>query len=133
MESMNRCISTASGSASGTFGTVRAEDGVCPDRPGESRTLWSKTLHRLGGRFPWLKDRFENGIPRDLPAFGVSLIFHGAILLTLAVMGIAAQAELKREITSQIVDTSIPSFDKTEIQDIDQPDLPAVVNAIGSS
>ena len=72
-------------------------------------------------------------MPRDLPAFGVSVAFHVAILAILGVMGIAAQAELKREITSRVVDSSIPSFDQTEIQDIDQPDLPAVVNSIGSS
>jgi hypothetical protein len=95
--------------------------------------VWSKVLDRLDGRFPWLKARFEGGIPRDLPAISVSLAFHGGLLIILGAMGIAAQAELKKEITSQVVDTAIPSFDKTEIQDLDQPDLPAVVNAIGSS
>jgi hypothetical protein len=68
-----------------------------------------------------------------LPAISVSLAFHGGLLVILGAMGIAAQAELKKEITTQIVDTTLPSFDKTEIQDLDQPDLPAVVNTIGSS
>jgi hypothetical protein len=129
MESMVGCISTPSGSVDEAVGTTRAEGGTRGDRPGERRAVWSKILDRLDGRFPGLKAR----LPRDLPAFGVSLAFHGAILAILGVMGIAAQAELKRDITSQMVDTTIPSFDKTEIQDIDQPDLPAVVNSIGSS
>jgi hypothetical protein len=101
--------------------------------PGRSRTVWSRILHRLDGRFPWIKARLERGLPRDLPAFGVSVAFHVAILVVLGAMGIAAQAELKSEITSQVVDNTIPSFDKTEIQEIDQPDAPAVVNSIGSS
>jgi hypothetical protein len=103
------------------------------DPPEESRTVWSKVLDRLDGRFSWLTSRIEGKIPRDLPAWSVSLAFHGGLLIILGLMGIAAQAELKKEITSQVVDTEIPAFDKTEIQDLDQPDLPAVVNAIGSS
>ena len=95
--------------------------------------LWSKILQRLDGRFPGLKARFEGGMPRDLPAFGVSVAFHVTLLAILGVMGIAAQADLKSEITSQVVDTSIPSFDKAEIQDIDPSELKAVVNSLGSS
>lgn len=95
--------------------------------------MWSKMLQGLAGRFPGLASRFEGRLPRDLPAFGVSLAVHVAILSALGVMGIAAQVEMKREITSRVVDTSLPSFDQTEIQDIDQPDQPAVVNSIGSS
>ncbi len=95
--------------------------------------MWSKVLSRVGERFPGLKARLGDGVPRDLPAFGVSLAFHVAILATLGAMGIAANAELRREITSQVFDNTIPSFDKTEIQDMDQPDMPAVVNSIGSS
>jgi hypothetical protein len=99
------------------------------DPPGERRTVWSKILDRLDGRFPWFRARFG----RDLPAIVVSLTFHGGLLIVLGAMGIAAQAELKKEITSQVVDTALPSFDKTEIQDLDQPDMPAVVTSIGSS
>lgn len=95
--------------------------------------MWSKILHRLGGRPPWLKAWFEGGVPRDVPAFGVSLTVHVAILVVLGAMGIAAHADLGSEITSRVVDNTIPSFDKTEIQDIDQPDQPAVVNSVGSS
>ncbi len=95
--------------------------------------MWSKFLQRLDGRFPGLAGRFEGGLPRDLPAFGVSLGAHLALLAVLGVMGIAAQVELKREIASQVVDSSIPSFDQTEIQDIDQPDQAAVIKSIGSS
>ncbi len=95
--------------------------------------MWSKVLDRLTGRFPWLKARLDNGLPRDLPAISVSLAFHGALLVILGAMGIAAQAELKRDITSQMVDTSIPTFDKTELHDLNQPDLPAVVTSLGSS
>ena len=91
--------------------------------PGESRTVWSKVLDRLGNRFPWLKSRMERGVPRDLPAIGVSLAFHGGLLIILGAMGIAAQAELKKEITSHVVDTTLPTLDKTEIQDLDQSDL----------
>jgi hypothetical protein len=98
-----------------------------------SRNVWSKILRGLDGRFPRLAECLEGGMPRELPAFGVSLAFHLAILAVLGIMGIAAQAELKREITSRVVDSALPSFDPTEIQDIDQPDLPAVVNSIGSS
>jgi hypothetical protein len=95
--------------------------------------VWSKFLQRLAERFPGLASRFEGGLPRDLPAIGVSLGVHVALLAILGVMGIAAQAELKREISSRVVDSELPAFDKTEIQDIDQPDAPAVVNSLGSS
>jgi hypothetical protein len=87
-----------------------------------SRAVWSKIL-----------ERFESGLPRDLPAFGVSVACHLALLAVLGVMGIAAQAELKSEISSRVVDSEIPSFDPTEIQDTDQSNQPAVVNSIGSS
>ena len=132
---MIRRMSAYSRSASKVVGLDR----IAPRAEGvghrleESRTVWSKILRGLDGRFPGLKARFEGGVPRDLPAFGVSVAFHLALLAILGVVGIAARAELKREITSQMVDTSIPSFDKTEIQDTDQADLPAVVNSIGSS
>jgi von Willebrand factor type A domain len=102
------------------------------DHPEESRIVWSKILQRFAGRFPWLEAKLEAGLPRDLPAIGVSLVVHSVILAILGIMGIAAHAELKRDITSRIFDNSIPPFDTTEIQDIDQTDLPAVVNPIGS-
>jgi hypothetical protein len=95
--------------------------------------VWSKILQRLAERFPGLASRFEGGLPRDLPAFGVSMAAHVALLAILGVMGIAAQAESKREITSRVVDSAIPSFDQTEIQDIDQSEQPAVINSVGSS
>ena len=95
--------------------------------------LWSKILHGLDGRFPGLGARLEGGLPRELPAFGVSVAFHVAVLAVLGVVGIAAQVDLKGEITSRVVDTSIPSFDKAEIQDVDQSDQPAVVHSLGSS
>ena len=126
MESGSRRISAGLASAMKVVGPTCA--GGVGDSLGECRTVWSNLLHRLDGRFPGL-GRFH----RDVPAFGVSLAFHVAILVGLGLMGIAAQAELKREISSQVVDTTIPSFDKSEIQDTDQPDAPAVVHAIGSS
>jgi hypothetical protein len=95
--------------------------------------VWTTILEWLDARFPGLEASLARSAPRDLPAFGVSLAVHFAILAALGAMGIAAQVELKREITSQVVDTSIPAFDPTEIQDVDQPDQMAVVNSIGSS
>ena len=92
--------------------------------------MWSKWLDRLDGRFPgWVDRRFR----RELPALSVSVVFHGAVLTVLGLMGIAAQAELKREITSEIAAPDLPSFDEAAIQDMDQPDAPAVVESIGSS
>ena len=92
--------------------------------------MWSKWLDRLDGRFPaWAGGRFR----RELPALGVSLAVHALILTGLGVMGIAVQAELKREITSEIVAPDLPAFDSTEIQDMDQADQPVVVQAVGSS
>ena len=92
--------------------------------------MWSKWLDRLDERFPdWAQGRFR----RELPALSVSLVVHAAILAALGLMGIAAQAELKREITSSIVAPDLPAFDSTEIQDMDQADQPVVVESIGSS
>jgi len=92
--------------------------------------VWSKWLDRLDGRFPrWAESRFR----RELPALSVSLMFHAVILTILGVMGIAAQVEIKREITSQVVAADLPSFDQAEIQDMDQPDRPVVVESVGSS
>jgi len=101
--------------------------------PGECCTVWSKVLRGLEGRFPGLIRRLGlDRYRRELPAFGVSVAFHLALLAGLGVMGIAAQAELKREITSRVVDSTIPPFDKQEIQDLDQADMPAVLNPVGS-
>ena len=92
--------------------------------------MWSKCLDRLDERFPrWASSRYR----RELPAFSVSLVFHLIVLTTLGVMGIAAQAENKQEITSAVVATDLEAFDKSEVQDLDQPDQPAVVETIGSS
>ncbi len=96
--------------------------------------MWSKLLQRLDGRFPGLASRLGGGrARRELPAFGVSLAAHVAILAALGVVGIAAQVDLKREITGQAVDTTIPPFDATEVHDIDQPGLAAVLDPVGSS
>ena len=92
--------------------------------------MWSKWLDRLDERFPdWAQGRFR----RELPALSVSLVVHAVILTALGLMGIAAQAELKREITSSILAPDLPAFDSTEIQDMDQADQPVVVESIGSS
>jgi len=92
--------------------------------------VWSKWLDRLDGRFPgWAGSRCR----RELPALSVSLAVHAALLTTLGVVGIAARAELRREITSEVVGADLPSFDPTEIQDLDQPDQPVVVESVGSS
>ncbi len=91
--------------------------------------MWPRLIQRIDDRFPGLHlSRYR----RELPALGVSLGVHLAILVGLAAMGIAAQVELKREITSEVVDTEIPAFDKAAIQDIDQ-DLAATLNPAGSS
>ena len=96
--------------------------------------MWSKVLGRLEGRFPALARKLAGDrVGRELPALGVSVAFHVAVLTVLGVMGIAAQAELRRDITSQVVDTTLPPFDRQEIQDRDQSDMPAVMNPIGSS
>ena len=84
--------------------------------------MWTKILQRMG-----------SGLPRDLPAIGVSLAVHLAMLTALGVVGIASQVDLKREISSRLVDSALPSFDNTEIQPNDPTELPAVVNSIGSS
>ena len=92
--------------------------------------MWSQWLDRLDERFPGLAHgRFR----RDLPALGVSLGFHAVVLIALGLMGIAAQAELKREITSEVIAPDRPAFDPTEIQDLDQGAEPVVVESIGSS
>ncbi len=92
--------------------------------------MWSKWLDRLDERFPqWASGRFR----RELPAFSVSMGFHAVLLTALGLMGYAASADLKRDITSEVIAPERPSFDPTEIQDMDQPDQPAVVEAVGSS
>ena len=92
--------------------------------------MWSNWLDRLDERFPtWAGSRAR----RDLPAFALSFGFHAALLAVLGVMGIAAQAELKSEISSAVVAADRPEFDPTEVQDMDQPDKPVVVESIGSS
>jgi len=95
--------------------------------------VWPKMIRRLGGRSPALGWLLEGRFVHDLPAYSASVGFHAVLLTILGIMGIAARAEMKGEITSQVVDTALPSFDKAEIQDIDQPEMPAVVNSIGSS
>ena len=118
-------------------------DAVRPDRvagvarrvmPQGSRNVWSRLIGRLGERFPDIARRLgDERVAKELPAFGVSVAFHAAVLTILGVMGIAAQAELKREITSQVVDSTVPPFDRQEIQDRDQDDMPAVLNPVGSA
>ena len=82
-----------------------------------------------------LKRRLSAGrYRRDLPAIGVSMAFHVTILAILGVVGIAAQSETQREITTKVVeDTTVPPFDQTEVQDIDQAEAKAVLNTIGST
>ena len=92
--------------------------------------MWSNWLDRLDERFPgWAASRSR----RDLPAFGVSLAVHGVILVALGLMGIAAHAELKTELSGAVVAAELPELDPTEIQDVDQPDRPVVVESVGSS
>jgi len=92
--------------------------------------VWSNWLGRLDERFPdWAAGRYR----RDLPALSVSLGVHALLLTVLGIMGIAAHAELKREITSEVVARDLPSFDPTEVHDMDQPDQPVVVESVGSS
>ena len=92
--------------------------------------MWSNMLDRLDEQFPgWSAARFR----RELPALGVSVGFHAVVLTILGLMGIAAHADLNREITSVVVAPDLPAFDPTEVQDMDQPDQPAVVESVGSS
>lgn len=92
--------------------------------------MWSRVVE---GRFVGLARRLGGErFARELPAIGVSLAFHVAVLTVLGVIGIAAQAELRREITSRVVDSTVPPFDSQEIQDRDQAEMPAVLNPVGS-
>lgn len=92
--------------------------------------MWSHWLDRLDERFPgWAGGRSR----RDLPAFAVSFGVHAAILAVLGVVGIAARAEPRAEITGAVVAPDLPALDPTEVQDVDQPDRPVVVESIGSS
>jgi hypothetical protein len=93
------------------------------ESPEGSRVMSSNALERIGG------SRFR----RDLPAFGLSLAVHLGFLITLGLMTIAARADLRREISSALVDTSLPELDSTSFQDLDQADVPATLNPAGST
>ncbi|WP_435018022.1 vWA domain-containing protein [Tundrisphaera sp. TA3] len=124
---MTRTMSEPAGAAMGPDRPAPGAGDRRDERTEERRTVSNRWFTRLVGKVSGpvvgLAERVLGpGVRygRDLPAVAVSLAFHGALLAALGVMGYAAQAEIRRDMTGAVVDTAIPAFDKAEIQEMDE-------------
>ncbi len=89
---------------------------------------------RLIGRFPILKKVLGERPELELPAIGVSLAFHLALLTVLGTIGLAAHHEAKNaELQADMVDTSLPEFNRIEIQELNIDPTKALVRAEDAS
>ncbi len=74
---------------------------------------------RLIGRFPVLTKVLGDRPEVELPAIGVSLAFHLVILTILGTIGLAVHNDaLNHEIQGDVVDTTLPEFNRVEIQEL---------------
>ena len=55
-------------------------------------------------------------------AVAVSVVLHGMLLLTLAMVGYAANSEGRSVLEGRIVDTALPDLERSGFQDLDQSD-----------
>ena len=90
-------------------------------------------LRRLDGRYPALSRWLGGRLEVQVPALGASVGVHVAFLVALAVVGVAASADSRRDITATVGDTRVPEFTRVEVQDIDRPDAPPTVSAPAST
>jgi uncharacterized protein YegL len=90
-------------------------------------------LRQLDERYPLIGRWLGGPLDIQAPALGVSLAVHAALLCTLALMGYSAVVDQKQELTSQIVDSKLPDFNRIEVQDIDRPDVPLATVAPAST
>jgi len=67
-------------------------------------------------------------------AVGVSVVLHGMLLLTLAMVGYAANSEGRTVLEGRIVDTTLPTLERSGFQDLDQDgERPSQQPAAGTS
>ena len=89
---------------------------------------------RLIARFPALTKVLGDRPEVELPAIGVSLAFHLAILVVLGTIGLAAHHDsLNREIQGDVVDTTLPEFNRVEIQELNTDPSKQLVMAEAAS
>ncbi|MEJ7638470.1 MAG: hypothetical protein WKF75_10980, partial [Singulisphaera sp.] len=102
--------------------------------PRELRTVQHDVPQRLDRRDPELSRWGEGRLSIEWSAVAVSVVLHGMLLLTLAMVGYAANSEGRRVLQGRIVDTTLPDLERAGFQDLDQGDeRPAQQPVAGSS
>lgn len=81
-------------------------------------------FRRLDARFPGLARWLGGRLDIQVPAIAVSLVTHLLLLMSLGMVGYAAHTELRRELQTEVVDTSLEDFarlDAVELTDVSEP------------
>lgn len=89
-------------------------------------------IARLDEQCPWLRRMFGNRLDIQLPAFGVSLLTHLVFLVTFAMIGFAANSEIRKEFKTELIDTSLSDFAKMESTELASIDKTEMVPVVGS-
>ena len=90
-------------------------------------------LKWLDRRDPELSRWGGGRLGTEWSAVAVSVVLHGMLLLTLAMVGYAANSEGRGVLEGRIVDTTLPDLERSTFQDLDQSDeRPAQQPAAGS-
>jgi hypothetical protein len=88
-------------------------------------------LRGLEARFPGLSSWFGDRLDIELPAFLVSLLIHGLLLISLAFAGYTVHKDVMREFTSAVADNAVAP--ESTFQDLDQTANPAPPEAAAGS
>lgn len=99
---------------------LAAKTSATSTQPGSERVMALRDLtERLIERFPFLKQVMGDRPEIELPAFGVSLAFHLAMITVLGTIGLAAHQEAQiPQIQADMLDTTLPEFNRVEIQEL---------------
>jgi hypothetical protein len=91
----------------------------------------AELVRRLEAQLPWISALWGDRPDIELPAFGMSLIIHGLLLVGLALGSYHAHREAERAFTSKVTDNLVSA--ESIFQDLDQSaNPPALEPAAGS-
>lgn len=111
----------------GTFKLPALSARLADSRPARA---WRSTLEGIDRRFPELSRRLGGKLGVQLPAIGVSVVVHAALLATCAMIGLAVTAPTESRIFNSAI-TAGEDVDVTRIENIDltTPDTPMTPKA----
>jgi hypothetical protein len=90
-------------------------------------------LHRLEQSHPELARWFGGRLDLQLPAIGVSMVTHVALLLVFATLTYAVNSEGARAFRSAVVNTALPDFDRLDSTELVVTDGPTTLEPVAAS